>query len=520
MRNSKIIICKDIKLDKEYNNVLNYSESNMLALCQNSSHLVKSSTHYSFIRNRGTISVDFSYSDCLKCNYMAFQNPDYDNKWFFAFIDDVHYVADGTTEIEYTIDCWSTWFDKWTAGDCFVVREHVSDDTIGLNTIPENLNIGDVYEEQENILSDYSNTTGFYVMVASNYVIADSSDGTESPSARGYQYSTISVYNNNIYGTPLFVFDIMSATDFANLKLFIQRTNADGHIADIQNIFILPKCSITASQLTQHTASLVGTSGSVSFTWYTFPNSLTTTTWDTTITKRTTFTGYTPKNKKCFVYPYNYLLVSNNQGSQNIYKYEDFTTTSCVFENEFSIAVGGSGRIVPKNYKNMTYNEDEALPLGKYPTCAWSSDAYTNWLTQNAVNIGTSIVLGTAQNAQTYNTAKASEAGVTGVTVGGIALSVASNVANTIGAFYEASLLPNISGGQCTGDVAWSANKIGFIIREMRVKTEYLKVIDEYFTRYGYKVNRVKKPNITGRTYWNYIEIDTHDDIGFRKCTN
>lgn len=30
----------------------------------------------------------------------------------------------------------------------------------------------------------------------------------------------------------------------------------------------------------------------------------------------------------------------------------------------------------------------------------------------------------------------------------------------------------------------------------------------------GYKTNRVKTPNITGRTYWNYVEIDSHDDIG------
>lgn len=516
MRNSKIIICKDIKLDKEYNNVLNYSESNMLALCQNSSHLVESSTNYSFIRNRGTISVNFSYSDCLKCNYMAFQNPDYDNKWFFAFIDDVHYVADGTTEIEYTIDCWSTWFDNWTAGDCFVVREHVNDDTIGLNTIPENLNVGDVYEEQETVYANYSNQAGYYVMVSSSYQIADNSTGDEVlPSNRGSQYSSITVYNNNIFGKPLAVFDIMTQNNLLNLAFYLLRTNYDGHIADIDNIYILPKLAVSSQSLTSHTASV----GNQSFTWYTMPTSMSATTFTSTITKRTSFTGYTPKNNKCFVYPYNYLLVSNNQGSQNIYKYEDFTTASCVFENEFCISIGGSGRLVPKDYKNMGYNEDEALPLGKYPTCAWSSDAYTNWLTQNAVNIPTSLVMGGASNAQTYYNAKASEAGVTAGTLQSIGLSIAGNIANTIGSFYTASLLPNISGGQATGDIAWSADKNGFTFREMRAKTEYLKVIDEYFTRYGYKVNRVKTPNITGRTYWNYIEIDAHDDIGFRKCT-
>ena len=34
----------------------------------------------------------------------------------------------------------------------------------------------------------------------------------------------------------------------------------------------------------------------------------------------------------------------------------------------------------------ITENIDESLPLAKYPVCAWSAAAYTNWLTQNAIN--------------------------------------------------------------------------------------------------------------------------------------
>lgn len=48
----------------------------------------------------------------------------------------------------------------------------------------------------------------------------------------------------------------------------------------------------------------------------------------------------------------------------------------------------------------------------------------------------------------------------------------------------------------------------------MRCKTEYLKIIDDYFTRFGYAINRVKVPNITGRKTWNYVEIGESEDIG------
>ena len=48
----------------------------------------------------------------------------------------------------------------------------------------------------------------------------------------------------------------------------------------------------------------------------------------------------------------------------------------------------------------------------------------------------------------------------------------------------------------------------------MRCKLENLRIIDDYFTRYGYKIIRVVSPNITGRTYWNYVEIGANEDIG------
>ena len=144
LQNTKIYLCKDINLDKSYKNVLDYTENNMLSLCTSNAHLLASSTHYSFIEHgRNSILVDFSYSTCLQGNYIAFQNTDYSSKWFFAFIESVKYVNDGTTQIDYIVDAWSTWFKSLTIKSCFVVREHVNDDTIGLHTIDEGLALGE-----------------------------------------------------------------------------------------------------------------------------------------------------------------------------------------------------------------------------------------------------------------------------------------------------------------------------------------------------------------------------------------
>ena len=180
---SKIRLCKGINIDRNYVNVLDYSESNMLALCESNAHLVASANDYSFIRNKGSISTNFNYDDAIKSNYIAFQNKDYSNKWFFAWIDEVIYNGEKNTEIKYTVDSWSTWYDYWTAKPCFVSREHVNDDTIGLHTIPEDLNVGQIIADWEQTRNDIGSVSYYWFVIACNY---DPSDNTRYAGVGAY----------------------------------------------------------------------------------------------------------------------------------------------------------------------------------------------------------------------------------------------------------------------------------------------------------------------------------------------
>ena len=141
--NSRIILAKNIYIDKQYTNVLSYTENQMLALCRSQGHLIAEATDYSFLRPTGSIMAGFTYEQCLQANYIAFQNPDYSNKWFFAWIDDVIYKGDKNTEITFTIDAGSTWFDHWTKKQCYVMRHHVNDDIVGRYTLPEGVETGE-----------------------------------------------------------------------------------------------------------------------------------------------------------------------------------------------------------------------------------------------------------------------------------------------------------------------------------------------------------------------------------------
>lgn len=296
-------------------------------------------------------------------------------------------------------------------------------------------------------------------------------------------------------------------------------------LGDIHNLFIVPAALIDSSLLrTGYYDVVIGNQTIVSDVEFktirTDSFSSSAYNFETSVSKLTSFGGtYTPKNNKCYVYPYNYLMVTNNAGSQNIYKYEFFSDTSCKFDVQLAMAIGCSGRSVPKNYKGVVENIDECLPLAKYPTCSWSSDAYTNWLTQNSVNI-------TKQNVNIGFTGAKGVVGVVGNLLSGniggaltsgfdTAQSLTNQVLDLEGSFYQARLLPSITGGNNDGDVNFASLDIGFKYMRMRCNDKYLRIIDDYFTRFGYKTLVVKIPNLKTRKYWNYLQIGAGESLGY-----
>lgn len=505
-RTGQIILCKNINVDRDYKNVLNYSEAQMLSLCR--SNEIASSSNCSFIKPNGSIKVPFTYSQCLQANYLAFQNPDYSNKWFFAWVDDVIYKADGTYEITFTIDLWSTWFSKLTIADCFVIREHVNDDTIGLHTIPENLDVGDVICEKEEEILTESYQPEFDGGIRNLYIVETTYDPYAPPSE--HDFSGITVINNNVMGSILLAFK-----DTANLDNFISYMADKSKLESIRNFYILPYILISENGYYERHIE----NDTRDFDYWEIKESFESCVRNYLVESVNKFEGITIKNNKCFCYPYNYMLVSNNVGNQIIYKYEDFQKENrpevtpnpyFSFDVEMSITIGGSIRLVPRKHQGKEHNYDETIPLAKFPTCSWSGDAFINWLTQNAVNIGTSI----AETAGGIALNVAS-GGTTALAGAGIALSGATKTAGIIGQFRDAKLRPSITGGNNTGDINYSNNNNTFKIYKMRSKNEYIKIIDDYFTRYGYKVNSLKKPNISGRTIFNYIEIESTSEIGY-----
>ena len=67
--------------------------------------------------------------------------------------------------------------------------------------------------------------------------------------------------------------------------------------------------------------------------------------------------------------------------------------------------------------------------------------------------------------------------------------------------------IPNqLIGSASAPEVNAVAKRMGVYAYCRCIKEEYAKIIDDYFTRFGYKTNRIKTPNITGRAAFNFVK--------------
>ena len=491
---SEVILCNNIKLDKNYTNVLSYSQNDMLALC-NDNYLYKA-TDYSFIREIGALLLEVPYNIALQCNYMAYQNKDYSNKWFFAFIDKVEYVSNASTRVYFTIDSWSTFYDDWSSNNVFIHREHTLTDNFGEHTLPEGLETGE-YINAENTNST-SIGTDISICVATSKSI-DVNKNVSTPNGR--------LINGIYQGLEFAIFsDYPSYTGIKKkesavllyINLFETTSGASGD--DIIDIFMIPTSLLGANYEEKTYQNDAGTlpykvkfatdsSSEVILERYLLKDN------------KVLAGGYQPRNKKLLCYPYRYILASNGTGQDVIYNWEDFVHEDgdyIRFNSAGDLTPNGSIKCIPQNYKGLSNNYEEAINFSKYPTCSWIYDAYTNWQTQNNVNSSLRTIGGVFKIGTALAGASSPESAGEGI----------GDIFNVAMEQYQHSFEPNQARGNInSGDVNFTITKNEIQFYKMSIKPEYARIIDGIFNRFGYIVNTFKRPNITGRTYWNYVQV-------------
>ena len=433
-----------------------------------------------------TEEVGLTFEDLLEYNYCMYKNKAYSDKWFYAYIESIEYKNDGMSEVKIKTDAFQTWQFDLSYKRSFIEREHVSNDTIGLHTIPEQLEHGEYINAQDR--TDFIYTDTCYIVIATTERYTKTDDRPAS--------SYNGIYSGLIY-------QIFKSSASANA--FLYNLDQAGRGGIVESVFMISSFLAPDAMLDTYSFS----KGNVNYQYFLLHGSSEATDFGTIRINRPNHVGinYVPVNNKLYCWPYNYFVVSNNVGTNAEYHYENFSDTSnMTFQAYGDITPGCSIKAVPKNYKGVQYNFEESINGAKLPVCSWNTDVYTNWLTQNSVNIGLSY-------------AKSGTSALLGVLTlnPGSILSGIYGVADKQAEIYEHSFTPNQARGNTnSGDVVFSTGNSDLSIYYVTIKNEYAKIIDNFFSMFGYKVNEVKTPILTGRRNWNYlktVDINITGDI-------
>ena len=478
----------------------------------------ESSQHNYFVNNIGKTYENVSYQAeerTFRCrdqidtirqyNYIMYQNTAYSNKWFYGFITKLVTYSEGYTDVYFEIDPLQTYMFDITIKPSFVEREHTNDDTVGNNTLPENVELGE-YVKNSVTGTQQIGTANMWYAVGVSEVIGKLKNGND-------EVSPASMIN----GLPNGLFYVF--TDSVNSLHTIAKMYDDAGKANaLYTMFVFPReiLNINGSYAYQSARwDYTGNTVSALIDVYipTSSNIVGTIVYQATVVKPTRVgKSYTPRNQKLLTFPYCYFNISNNAGTSVAYHYEDFSGDP-KFNMDGVMSIGCATKLYPTNYKNMTIFSgdiqdnpyDYGINGAKYPTISWNSDSFTNWITQNAVNVG----MGTAQTA--VNT-------VTGLALGntvGAGLTFLGGVANSVAEIYKASLMPDqVKGNTNVGDLNFTKNKNKFTVFPMSIKPQYAEVIDDYFDLFGYKTNRLKVPNVAHRQNWWYTKTINANIIG------
>ena len=337
---------------------------------------------------RGRIRVQYKVENLYDCNYIMFQNTAFGDKWFYAFIDDVTYVNNITSEISYTIDVMQTWLFDFQLQQCFVEREHSVTDEIGDNLLPEDVYTGEMVG---GVWSNMIPETGYKIVMAQAY-----EDAAGDPVEGGfYGY----VFNQIKYVE-------IPATDagIANLRERIKALSLFNNNNAILSIFM---CPINLTIPSTSTPSTVASPAIIAKSQEMLTRS----------------NGAPVKNKKLNTYPFTYMTVTNCNGGINKYAYEYFDNFTPAFDISAAYTSNLSLVLVPKGYKTTgdTYNPVEMLSFDSFPECMWGSDGTANLVLTAALSAGVGAISGALQ------------AGPVGAVAGGLVGAIQGGLSGNVG---------------------------------------------------------------------------------------
>lgn len=494
-----------VPLDSRYTNTLYFNDATS-QLNYFNSKVVYTFDNYTYQRsNRGVIRISVGADRLYSCNYLMYRNSNYTNKWFYAFIDKVEYINDNVSQISFTIDVMQTWLFNYELLECFVEREHTETDELFEHILPEPVELGE-YVCGENVQQTLFTEMAVLVFTAVEGYVTEEG-GVDYRAVQGkitqgmYNGTTVRVFrpfnsNSGVAQTQLdllngFLMDLIDANKFDSITSIIM------YPYDLLNIV---------------DGNLLGTAREYNIS---LPSSDVLTSID----------GYEPKNKKLFSAPYNFIYGGITSGENMLLEPQFMKRTS---QGYTFVVLGNpcglpSVSIVPLYYKNLSMNFQTAVTSNSFPQCTYTIDAYRAWLANGSsartlfstvrnvasavFEVGRTVASGaTSAEAFKYNPSPSHEAEQANAmgSVTGTLLDALFDIGNAVMEWGIAKNLPPTTNSSPNGNSLVAHKMMGVELQQRCINSSVAKMVDDYFTMFGYTVRAFKKPNRNARPHYTY----------------
>lgn len=483
----------NVRMDSELRNTLWFPDRNTQTNWFLSQSDFISFTDYSYVKKDNTIVLACREEDIWRFNYVMYQNTNFSNKWFYAFIAKREWASDYSTRIYLKTDPLQTWMFDWSLMTSFIERQHSTTDTPGDNIIPEPIGGSQVIYQSAGSV----NCTPDWIAV---FATSNSSGSAAVGSKIGGMFSGA----QNVFLDTVLPTNLLSAYVNNGLASAVSRIQ----------------------QITGFGTDSGALNYSVSYNKY-----------------PTNIAGYVPKNKKLLSGAFVNGYITGF--GQEIKFTPDFCSGNSVSVNFDQDMTSGSVYCFVPNYgKSGASGTSNVLGfLFTYPESTWAYNQYKNDYNLhngsnsifkersnvnrivNSVNAG----IGAIGSAASIAAGIADTANPVSLLEGDLASDIAGLSGNAQGLVNNiSSLYQNFAGideisqqlsyinesynAPATGNVAQSnpfiANgetsvSYGWIVPDARIAQRY----DRFLDVYGYSQNTYAIPNIHARQAWTYIKV-------------
>lgn len=452
---NQVYICRGILLSPKQDDTILYTsaDAQFNAIASKQKYVCN---NLAPIRLDQPLRLPYLADNLFDCNYLILQNLEFTQKRMYAFITNVNYINPNMCEVFFTLDIIQTFLFDMDIKQCMVLREHVSDDTIGKHVLDENFHMTEYVCMQEE-RAGVNDEAGIRITFA----------------------GSVTGIKDNI---------------FSGINQTIVPIENEGVITDIINLHADKPDEIVSIQMVPY--KFFNQSGNTKRLSYEYGGQL-----------YQGLDGYMPKNNKLYTYPFYFLLADNSQGQCREYRIENWTnkpyftlTTSLYSGSDITVVCTPS-----QQYEGWDLGSDvsQTLTLSGYPMGAWTSDTFKAYVAQNTA--ATAAVLGNLSlhllgNVLSSNKLAALKTGTEMIKTGINAYSV-----------QQSKILPDKVHGNEGSNTNWTTHIMDFYFCIRCIKADLAKSYDDYLSKYGYRIDKLKKPNINSRRSWNYIQ--TQDAI-------